>query len=101
MFADATRSTDRFFTVLARANTRNVSRLGLTISRRAAKRAVDRNRLKRIIREIFRTEENLPHWDFVVMAKPPATTSPAAALRESLVEHFERLRRKAVLAGNG
>jgi ribonuclease P protein component len=73
----------------------------LTISRRAAKRAVDRNRLKRIARETFRAQHDLPHWDFVVMAKPLAATSPATALRESLVEHFERLRQKAVLAGDG
>jgi ribonuclease P protein component len=71
------------------------------MSRRAAKRAVDRNRLKRIAREIFRTQEHLPHWDFVVMAKPLAATTPSAALRESLTEHFERLRQKAVLAGDG
>ena len=71
------------------------------MSRRAAKRAVDRNRLKRIAREIFRTQKDLPHWDFVVMAKPLAATTPSAALRESLTEHFERLRQKAVLAGDG
>jgi RNase P protein component len=46
-------------------------------------------------------QKGLPHWDFVVMAKPLAATTPSAALHESLNEHFERLRQKAVLAGDG
>lgn len=101
VFADAIRSTDRFFTVLARANDRPHARLGLTVSRRAAKHAVDRNRVKRIAREAFRCAAALPRCDFVVLAKPPAAGAPRAELRRSLEEHFERLTQKAVVGRNG
>ncbi|HEY8521038.1 MAG TPA: ribonuclease P protein component [Gammaproteobacteria bacterium] len=95
VFAEPIRSVDRFFTVLARPNGLNVPRLGLTVSRRAAKRAVDRNRLKRLARESFRLQRRLPSCDFVVVAKPGAGEAPGPELRRSLDRHFDRLRRKA------
>ena len=95
VFADSLRSTDRFFTVLGRPNARSIARLGLTISRRAAKRAVDRNRLKRLARESFRKQQELPTWDFVVMAKQAAAAADARTLRESLDQHFQRLANRA------
>ena len=100
MFAEPARSSDRFFTVLGRANERSVARLGLTISRRTAKRAVDRNRLKRLARETFRMQQ-LPSWDFVVLARAGADRAERRVLRESLERHFERLRGVAVASRNG
>ena len=101
VFADPIRSTDRYFTVLARSTASDVARLGLTISRRVAKRAVDRNRLKRIARESFRQQLALPTWDFVVLAKPGADSTEPKALRESLDRHFERLKAQIAVGRNG
>ena len=95
MFADPVRSSDRYFTVLARPNARDGARLGLTISRRAAKRAVDRNKLKRLAREAFRMQQSLPAWDFVVLAKVGSDRIDRRLLRESLDRHFTRLRDQA------
>jgi ribonuclease P protein component len=92
VFAAPARSTDRFFTVLGRHAGSANARLGLTISRRAAKRAVDRNRLKRLAREAFRLQRSLPPWDFVVLAKPGAHAAQKSVLRSSLDQHFARLR---------
>ena len=94
VFSGAQRSSDRFFTVLASSGRTATARLGLTISRRAAKRAVDRNRLKRLARESFR-HQNLDALDFVVMAKLSASTADSNMLRQSLDKHFERLNRRA------
>jgi ribonuclease P protein component len=85
------RSSDRYFTVLARASVADVARLGLTISRRVAKNAVDRNRLKRLARESFRQQPTLPACDFVVLAKAGAAEAERGPLRESLDRHFARL----------
>jgi ribonuclease P protein component len=57
---------------------------------------VDRNRIKRIARESFRTRRDLPNWDFVVIAKPDAARADRALLRQSLGEHFHRLKRRAL-----
>jgi len=90
VFARARRSSDRYFTVLCRTSTTNRARLGLTISRRAAKRAVDRNRLKRLARESFRRLQ-LRALDFGVMAREQAVMTDSATLQESLDRHFRRL----------
>jgi ribonuclease P protein component len=100
VFADPARSNDRYFTVLGRPNERSVARLGLTISRRAAKRAVDRNKLKRLARESFRMQK-LPSWDFVILARPGADRADRRALRESLDKHFERLANIALAGRDG
>lgn len=94
VFAEPLRSSDRYFTVLARSSGRNVARLGLTVSRRAAKRAVDRNKLKRIARESFR-HRALPPWDFVVLARAGADRAERRVLRASLDRHFEQLAKSA------
>ena len=101
VFGDPARSTDRFFTILGRPNARPAARLGLTISRRVAKRAVDRNKLKRLAREAFRMQQSLPCWDFVVMAKTGADRAERRVLRESLDRHFARLKAQAAAARDG
>jgi ribonuclease P protein component len=98
VFAEPARSADRFFTVLARPSGRAVARLGLTVSRRAARRAVDRNKLKRLARESFRQQRALPPWDFVVLARPGADRAPRPELRASLDGHFARLAKAAEAA---
>lgn len=95
VFAEPVRAGDRFFTLLARPNGVGTARLGLTISRRTAKRAVDRNRIKRLARESFRQQVDLPACDFVLLAKPPAVTADAADLRASLERLLKQAGRRA------
>ena len=98
VFAEPARSSDRFFTVLARPSGRTAARLGLTVSRRVAKRAVDRNKLKRVARESFRQQLALPPWDFVVLARAGADRGERQVLRASLDRHFEQLTKAAAAA---
>ena len=99
VFAEPARSSDRFFTVLARPSGRSAARLGLTVSRRVAKRAVDRNRIKRLARESFRQHPALPPWDFVVLARAGTDRAERVALRASLDRHFEQLTKAGAAAG--
>jgi ribonuclease P protein component len=70
------------------------ARLGLAISRRAAPRAVDRNRIRRLARESFRQLE-LAAVDYVVMARNDAVQAENTTLRTSLDRHFTRLSDRA------
>lgn len=59
-----------FFQVFARPNTLTHPRLGLIVSRKVSKRAVDRNYIKRTIREFFRlNQQQFGSLDVVVRAK--------------------------------
>jgi len=91
VFAHPLRSSDRLFTVVARDNGGNGPRLGLAISKRAARRAVERNRLKRVASEVFRLQQELPSSDFIVLAGVGAREASRAELRLSLEKHFQRL----------
>lgn len=71
-----------------------MDRLGLAVSKRAAKRTVDRSRLKRLARECFRHRRDEGGRDFVVIARPPAAGASNAELTASLSRHFARLDRQ-------
>lgn len=91
VFSHPQRSSDQYFTVLAHDDNRHDPRLGLAISKRAAKKAVQRNRLKRLVRDVFRQQKNLPALDIVVMAGAAAKSASNFELRASLERHFTRL----------
>jgi ribonuclease P protein component len=58
----------RYSTVFMLANTLNVGRLGIAATRKLGG-AVQRNRAKRLIREVFRRVEIAPGYDVVVIPK--------------------------------
>lgn len=67
------------------------ARLGLAISKKHCRKATDRNRLKRVVRESFRLHKNeLSGLDIVVMNKPGTETGTSRELRASLDRHWER-----------
>ncbi|WP_334223829.1 ribonuclease P protein component [Thiosocius teredinicola] len=96
VFQKPSRVADRQFTVLARASVSDSpARLGLAIAKKQARRAVDRNRLKRLIRETFRHQQAaLAGYDFVVMTRTTGRGADNERLRASL----QRLFMKAIEA---
>jgi ribonuclease P protein component len=92
VFANPTRSSDAYFTLLAIGNQLEHPRLGLAIAKKQIKRAVDRNYLKRIARESFRLQQHqIAPLDIVVLARKEAAQMPADKLRRSLERHWRRL----------
>lgn len=67
VFADNQRARTDYVVVMARPNPVGYPRLGMVIAKRLLARAVDRNRVKRCVRESFRQAmPELPPCDFVV-----------------------------------
>jgi ribonuclease P protein component len=92
VFNNAIRSSDRLLTILASSSAEPCPRLGLAISKKHVKRAVDRNRIKRIVRESFRNHQQmLPPADFVVMARETSFKAENAELFASLEHHWKKL----------
>jgi ribonuclease P protein component len=60
------------FGVYTARNTLNHARVGLVVSKKVSKRAVVRNKIKRLVRESFRLQQAaLGSIDFVIVAKTP------------------------------
>lgn len=66
-------------------NGRGHARLGMVVSRKVSKKAVQRNRIKRAIRESFRRHRHqLGATDYVVVAKSGAAGRHSPRLRSEL-----------------
>ncbi|WP_367115654.1 ribonuclease P protein component [Thiohalocapsa sp.] len=100
VFARPARSSDGFFNVAARRRCESCdphdvpARLGLAVSRKALPRAVDRNRVKRIVRETFRQMHFCGGLDVVVVGRAGLRDADNAAVRRSISDHFAALRRR-------
>ncbi len=95
VFDGAVKSNDRAFTLLARRSLAPGARLGLAISKKCARRAIDRQRIKRLVRESFRhVRGELPAIDIVVMCRPVAVDMSNRELTQALDTHWRRLKRQ-------
>ena len=80
------------FVVYARGNGRHAGRLGVTVSRRVATRAVERNRIKRVIKESYRHQQaTLAGLDVVTIARGATQRIETKRLFVSLEEHWRRI----------
>jgi ribonuclease P protein component len=102
VFKKATRSRDKWFTVLCRENNVGPARLGLAISKKNCRLATERNRIKRIVRESFRQHQSLlVGVDVVVMNSPAAKSATNRQLIDSLGVHWGRCGKTTEISGQG
>jgi ribonuclease P protein component len=93
VFKKAARSKDKLFTVLYRGNKQQHARLGLAVAKKNCKLAVNRNRIKRIVRESFRKHRaELTGIDIVVLNQTATHKADNKALFNSLSGHWRRCR---------
>lgn len=84
-----------FFAVTARLNDQDHPRLGLAVAVKTAGGSVERNRIRRIIRESFRLHQHeLPAADIVVSARARARGAPGRELRASIDELWNKVRQQ-------
>jgi ribonuclease P protein component len=105
VFAQASHSGDRCFRVLARPNGFVNDRLGMAVSKKNCPRAVGRNRIKRVVRESFRTRlagrPASDFLDFVVLPSAAAAERGNAELFRSLNRHWQKLAAMTTTANAG
>jgi|SRR5690606_31759267 len=97
IFAQASyKISHRYLLILARPNGLKWPRLGLVIGKRNVRRAVERNRIKRHIRETFRLRQHsLPAVDAIVLARGQLDQLSDAELNELLDKQWSRLTKQA------
>jgi ribonuclease P protein component len=80
--------------LLARANGLDHPRLGLVIGKKSVRLSVERNRLKRQIRETFRqSQDDLAGWDVVVVARKGLGDLDNPELAGQFIKLWKRLAR--------
>lgn len=84
----------RNFLILATPNQLGHARIGLIFSKKNLKLAVQRNRIKRQVRESFRHQTDYPHLDIVVLGRQGLANLESRSVRKALDELWRRLRRK-------
>ena len=89
-------STDPCFKVLVRPNYEDNSRLGMAVSRQVDKKAVGRNRIKRVVRESFRHHNFFQKacLDIVILPRRETAMMSNQQLFQSLQGHWSRLEKR-------
>ena len=83
--------------LLVRPNGLDHPRLGLVIAKKRVRLSVERNRLKRTVRESFRSQQaQLPPVDVIFMSRNDLGSLTSAELAVALAKSWKRLERKAV-----
>ncbi len=96
VFDHRNRCGSRYFTFHQSSNDVGFHRLGLAVSRKVSKSAVERNRIKRQIRESFRRfhqpdRSEIRGVDIVVVARHGAAAATNAELAEDLDRFWRRM----------
>lgn len=90
-FSEGLRQHGRLFRLHYRTVAGEPARLGVSVSKRVDKRAVARNRIKRLCREFFRHRRHaLVGGDYVLVARPEAAAASAQSIRDELALLFTR-----------
>lgn len=84
----------RFFVLHYRPTEKTSARIGIVVAKKLAKRAVQRNFIKRMGRELFRSlRVNLPCHDLILRLQSSPVKASKAELRHDMQHVFNRLLR--------
>lgn len=81
--------------MLARPNDLNEARLGLIVAKKNVRLAVKRNRIKRVVRESFRlNQQNLETLDIIFLARRGLDKLEPAVQHKVLLDSWRKLSRQ-------
>jgi ribonuclease P protein component len=89
VYNEGTRISGRFMTVFLLPNARETQRCGVAATRKLGS-AVERNRAKRLAREIFRRHKAAPGYDVVIVPRREMLDAPFANLEADYDRALER-----------
>ncbi len=84
--------------LLGKLSHKPMNRLGMVIAKKNIPRAVDRNKIKRVMREVFRNQSSFPtdtSLDIVLLVKGKIPKDVAASLYQKLEIQLKKLLKKA------
>ena len=100
VYNEGARIHGRFMTVFARPNGGPVARLGVAATRKLGS-AIERNRAKRLAREVFRRHKVAAALDIVVVPRREMLDAPFASLEAEYHSLLERHGREGARGGPG
>jgi ribonuclease P protein component len=100
VFDDAPfRASHQHFLILSRSNNLPQARLGLVIAKKHLNLAVQRNRIKRLVREEFRHKQQaLAGLDVIVLSRKGLAELSNEQFRAQLAQQWQRILKKAIQA---
>lgn len=94
VFDKSSKVNQKHLLALFKNNQKTYGRLGIIVGKRVAKRAVVRNKIRRVIRESFRlNQDHLKGLDIIVIARAQCDTLNNIKLREGIEELWEKLQK--------
>jgi ribonuclease P protein component len=101
VYACGRRLGDGYFSVVVGSNDIGRPRLGLAVATKTAGNSVERNRIRRVIRESFRLSQNeIPAVDLIVSARVRVKGASNAELRASLAALWDKVRKQCASLPN-
>ena len=92
VFNKPTRFGSKHFTILITPNTNNSKRIGFAVAKKRVKLAVQRNRIKRLVRESFRLNQHtIPNVDIVVMVKSGIDSLENKEIHEQIEKIWQKI----------
>lgn len=92
VFATSNKATQKYLLALYKSNQKPYARLGIIVAKRYIKLAVNRNRLRRLIRESFRHhQEALKGLDIIVLMRSEWSPLDNKALRVNIDNLWQKL----------
>jgi ribonuclease P protein component len=83
VYNEGSTQADRLLVLKSRPNQLEFARYGFSVSKRVGK-AVVRNRVKRVLREILRLTELKPGWDIILIARSPSAQGDYQKIKRSV-----------------
>lgn len=79
-------------TLLYKPNTLSYARLGFAVSKRYVNQAVLRNKIRRIIKESFRLQDDLPAYDLVILMNQTCDKQKIQYILQNIEKLWQKLK---------